>query len=408
VATPDAATGDSDVNGVAALEANHAVGVGDGGFIQSVSPDQGTTWNLLAGGGSSIAALSPSPADENILNSVDMSSGKLFAVGFDNAATLAWAGTFDSGTHTLTWAGSPTTSANPSVTFNDYFAVAAISPSVFWATGFESVGSVAHTLAEVYCGLVLNLAAPATAYAGAPFSMTVTAENPNFTTKTSYDGTVHFTSSDAHAVLPPDYTFVPADAGSHIFSGVVLLDPNHPPTTITVVDKATPFVTATASITVTCSGPCPSPAGSSGGRGAGQSPPGTSGGRGTSQSPPGSPGPRISRQRPPSASAPRLPKVKPAASTSETTVKTRIATVAAVNRVTSSTSVRTSALGGAHCILRLASTTTPVQTTAMTIRNSQMAPAHDDKTWYLMYLLPLAMVGLVLLIMFARARRDAG
>jgi hypothetical protein len=34
---------------------------------------------------------------------------------------------------------------------------------------------------------------------------------------TGYTGTVHFSSSDAHAVLPPDYTFTKSDAGKHIF-----------------------------------------------------------------------------------------------------------------------------------------------------------------------------------------------
>jgi N-acetylneuraminic acid mutarotase len=47
---------------------------------------------------------------------------------------------------------------------------------------------------------------------------TVTAENTDFTTNTAYTGTVHFTSTDPQAVLPPDYTFTAADQGVHIFS----------------------------------------------------------------------------------------------------------------------------------------------------------------------------------------------
>ena len=35
---------------------------------------------------------------------------------------------------------------------------------------------------------------------------------------TSYAGTVHFSSTDAQAGLPSDYTFTAADAGSHTFS----------------------------------------------------------------------------------------------------------------------------------------------------------------------------------------------
>ena len=407
VDTANTAAGDNEIFGVNALEAGHAVGVGYGGFVSGVSLDQGATWDLLAGGGSTTAALSPSPSSDNILEAVDRSSGSVWAVGFNQNASMVWPATWDSATHTLTWAGSPGTSASPSGVNNVLFGVAAISPSVFWATGYWT-STRDQTLTEVFCDLGLDLAAPATAYAGKPFSVTVTAKNSNTTTKTSYDGTVHFTSSDSQATLPTDYTFVPADAGVHTFSGVVLLDPNHQPSTITVVDKATPFITATASITVSCSGPCPSPAGSPGGRGAGQSPPGTPGSRGTSQSPGGSPGPRISRQQAPGVSAPRLPTVKPAAPTSETAVTTRIAAADVVRRVTSSVPVRTSAPSGAHYMIRVALTAAPAQTTVMTIRTGQAPLAPDDTSWYLLYLLPLAMVGLVLLIVSAVARRESG
>jgi hypothetical protein len=39
----------------------------------------------------------------------------------------------------------------------------------------------------------------------------------------SYRGTVHFTSSDAAAKVPADYTFTAADNGTHVFSGTVIL-----------------------------------------------------------------------------------------------------------------------------------------------------------------------------------------
>ncbi len=34
---------------------------------------------------------------------------------------------------------------------------------------------------------------------------------------TTYTGTIHFTSTDPMAVLPPNYTFVAGDAGVHTF-----------------------------------------------------------------------------------------------------------------------------------------------------------------------------------------------
>ena len=47
---------------------------------------------------------------------------------------------------------------------------------------------------------------PASATAGSAFTFTVTAEDPYNNTATGYAGTVHFTSSDAAAVLPANAT----------------------------------------------------------------------------------------------------------------------------------------------------------------------------------------------------------
>jgi|GEM_PF-2886366 len=56
------------------------------------------------------------------------------------------------------------------------------------------------------------------AAAGITQTMTVTAKDAFNNTATGYLGTIHFTSSDGAATLPVDYTFVPADNGSHAFS----------------------------------------------------------------------------------------------------------------------------------------------------------------------------------------------
>ena len=53
-----------------------------------------------------------------------------------------------------------------------------------------------------------------------PFSFTVTARN-GAATDAAYAGTVHFTSDDPQAVLPPNYTFTPGDAGTHAFSATM-------------------------------------------------------------------------------------------------------------------------------------------------------------------------------------------
>ncbi|MDP1804959.1 MAG: hypothetical protein Q8K72_07330, partial [Acidimicrobiales bacterium] len=53
----------------------------------------------------------------------------------------------------------------------------------------------------------------ATAGTGQTFDLRVRARDDGGSVDTGYRGTVHFSSTDAGAVLPPDYTFTEADAG---------------------------------------------------------------------------------------------------------------------------------------------------------------------------------------------------
>jgi hypothetical protein len=62
---------------------------------------------------------------------------------------------------------------------------------------------------------------PSSTTAGVAGTFTVVAENADGTTDIRYRGTVHFSSSDAQAGLPADYTFTEADAGVHTFSAVL-------------------------------------------------------------------------------------------------------------------------------------------------------------------------------------------
>jgi len=66
----------------------------------------------------------------------------------------------------------------------------------------------------------LDVQIPSGSTTGVAFNFTVTALNGG-STDTAYTGTVHFTSDDAQAALPPDYTFTPADAGTHAFSATM-------------------------------------------------------------------------------------------------------------------------------------------------------------------------------------------
>jgi hypothetical protein len=63
----------------------------------------------------------------------------------------------------------------------------------------------------------LDFIAPSTATAGTPFTVTVTVlyrGKPD----TVINSHIHFTSSDPAAVVPGDYYFTPADAGSHTWT----------------------------------------------------------------------------------------------------------------------------------------------------------------------------------------------
>jgi hypothetical protein len=67
----------------------------------------------------------------------------------------------------------------------------------------------------------LGLTYPATATAGTTLGSVVTVTDAFGNVVVGYTGKVHFTSSDAQAALPADYTFTTADAGVHIFSVVL-------------------------------------------------------------------------------------------------------------------------------------------------------------------------------------------
>ena len=81
----------------------------------------------------------------------------------------------------------------------------------------------------------MTLTAPKTATALKPFQVTVTLTDAYGNLATSYRGTVHFTSTDPLATLPPDTTFTAADGGSRQFS-VTLVTP--PGQAISVYDIA--------------------------------------------------------------------------------------------------------------------------------------------------------------------------
>lgn len=109
-------------------------------------------------------------------------------------------------------------------------------PVVFRTQGTENVTASDNTgLSSADSNVVnvtaradhLAVSAPASVGSGIPFAVTVTAQDASNNPLTSYTGTVHFTSSDVSAVLPPDYTFTASDNGTHTFTNQCPLDASH-------------------------------------------------------------------------------------------------------------------------------------------------------------------------------------
>ena len=96
--------------------------------------------------------------------------------------------------------------------------------------GSQSITGNDGTLTGTQSGIVVQAASatslivsgyPSPTTAGASHSFSVTAKDAYGNVATGYTGTVHFTSSDAQAVLPADYTFNGGDAGVHSFSATL-------------------------------------------------------------------------------------------------------------------------------------------------------------------------------------------
>jgi hypothetical protein len=98
---------------------------------------------------------------------------------------------------------------------------------------------------------VLVLTAPETAIPGDPFDLTVAVYDAFGQLAVGYTGTVTISTTDPDpgVVLPADYTFTPADGGSHTFSaGCTLITPGEQ--TLTVTDRDAGF---SASLTLSVS-----------------------------------------------------------------------------------------------------------------------------------------------------------
>ena len=91
----------------------------------------------------------------------------------------------------------------------------------------------------------MSVSSPSTTdTAGTAQTFTVTALGPNGATDTHYTGTIHFSSTDPHAVLPANYTFTGSDAGVHTFTATLETAGTQ---SVTATDTATQSTTGTES-----------------------------------------------------------------------------------------------------------------------------------------------------------------
>ena len=127
------------------------------------------------------------------------------------------------------------------------FSVTLKSPGTQSITATDTVtGSITGTQSGITVNpgptttfVVSGFTSPTTA--GAAHNVTVTAQDAGGNVATGYTGTVHFTSSDAQAGLPANYTFTGGDAGTHVFS-------------VTLKTAGTRSITATDTVTGTITG----------------------------------------------------------------------------------------------------------------------------------------------------------
>jgi uncharacterized repeat protein (TIGR03803 family) len=214
----------------------------------------GTTRNGGAYGDGTVFELSQSPS---------------FAVsGFPSSISAGTAGTFTvtalnaNGTVNTNYTGTVHfTSSDPQAVLpaNYTFTAADQGVHTFTAT-LKTAGSQSITATDTSNGSIIgsepsitvNPAAaaslafsnvPSSSTAGSAFNVTVTAKDAYGNVATGYTGTVHFTSGDAKAVLPANYTFTSGDAGQHTFSVTLKTAGSQ---SLTATDTVTGGLSATA------------------------------------------------------------------------------------------------------------------------------------------------------------------
>jgi len=115
-----------------------------------------------------------------------------------------------------------------------------------------SINGTSNGIQVLYAGVDhFEIIAPANVNAEYPFSVRVTAKDSANNTVQNYYGTVTFTSSDYSAALPGNYTFLPSDFGSRLFTVTMNLgSPEGLVQWLRARDLTTPSIMGTANVNV--------------------------------------------------------------------------------------------------------------------------------------------------------------
>ncbi len=156
-------------------------------------------------------------------------AGAIVLGSTDPEAVLPGSYTFtpaDQGVHTFTDQISLRTAGNQTISVTDI-------------SNRSMTGSGICTVAAAPAKAFGFTSIPSSFVAGAPYSITVNARDGFGNVDPAFRGTVHFSSSDPQAELPPDYTFTAFDAGSHVFP-IILKTAGTQTVTVTTVSSAAP------------------------------------------------------------------------------------------------------------------------------------------------------------------------
>jgi probable HAF family extracellular repeat protein len=210
-------------------------------FLWTPNQPNGLTGTItLLGGG-----LSPSSKSEVYTMNTPVAPSLVQVVGYSVEYTKT-----GSNAHAVLWQSGKVIDLTKQIPSNAGWSQLLVASGVNdggWIVGWGTLKTgVIHTFLLTPTASTLVVSGPTSVTAGVAFSFTITALDASGNVATGYTGTVHMTSTDTSAKLPPNYTFTASNAGVHTFTGVVLKTKGNQ--TITLID--TLFSSLTASITV--------------------------------------------------------------------------------------------------------------------------------------------------------------